>query len=95
MTSCYFGVFWTPPAPLSCLFYASFIMLVMQTLTSPNLLRHFVIHIVDISFHASVCIRSLLVMESLRIDNSGWSVNSSALFDVTGMRWYQTSEAAL
>ena len=25
----------------------------------------------------------------LRIDNSGWSVNSSALFDVTGMRWYQ------
>ena len=25
----------------------------------------------------------------LRIDNSGWSVNSSALFDVAGMRWYQ------
>ena len=26
---------------------------------------------------------------ALRIDNSGWSVNSSALFDVAGMRWYQ------
>ena len=25
----------------------------------------------------------------LRIDNSGWSVNSSALFDGAGMRWYQ------
>ena len=25
----------------------------------------------------------------LRIDNSGWGVNSSALFDVAGMRWYQ------
>ena len=25
----------------------------------------------------------------LRIDNSGWSVNSSTLFDVGGMRWYQ------
>ena len=25
----------------------------------------------------------------LRIDNSGWSVNSSTLFDVAGMRWYQ------
>ena len=24
-----------------------------------------------------------------QIDNSGWSVNSSALFDVAGMRWYQ------
>ena len=27
--------------------------------------------------------------KSLRIDNSGWSVNSSALFGVAGMRWYQ------
>ena len=27
--------------------------------------------------------------DKLRIDNSGWSVNSSALFDVAGMRWYQ------
>ena len=26
---------------------------------------------------------------ALRIDNSGWSVNSSTLFDVAGMRWYQ------
>ena len=25
----------------------------------------------------------------LRIDNSGWSVNSSTLFDVAGMSWYQ------
>ena len=25
----------------------------------------------------------------LRIDNSGWSVNSSALFDGAGMRWYE------
>ena len=25
----------------------------------------------------------------LRIDNSGWSVKSSALFDVAGMRLYQ------
>ena len=25
----------------------------------------------------------------LRIDNSGWGVNSSALFDGAGMRWYQ------
>ena len=24
----------------------------------------------------------------LRIDNSGWSVNCSALFDVAGMRWH-------
>ena len=29
------------------------------------------------------------LFKSLRIDNSGWSVNSSALFDVAGMRWYQ------
>ena len=28
-------------------------------------------------------------MHLLRIDNSGWSVNSSTLFDVAGMRWYQ------
>ena len=27
--------------------------------------------------------------KGLRIDNSGWSVNSSTLFDVAGMRWYQ------
>ena len=26
----------------------------------------------------------------LRIDNSGWGVNSSALFDVAGKRWYQS-----
>ena len=26
----------------------------------------------------------------LRIDNSGWSVNSSTLFNVAGTRWYQT-----
>ena len=25
---------------------------------------------------------------SLRIDNSGWSVNCSALFDVAGLKWY-------
>ena len=30
-----------------------------------------------------------LTPELLRIDNSGWSVNSSALFDGAGMRWYQ------
>ena len=29
------------------------------------------------------------LLDILRIDNSGWSVNSSALFDVAGMRWYQ------
>ena len=28
-------------------------------------------------------------LTALRIDNSGWSVNSSALFDVAGMRWYK------
>ena len=28
-------------------------------------------------------------LSTLRIDNSGWSVNSSALFDVAGMRWHQ------
>ena len=27
---------------------------------------------------------------SLRIDNSGWGVNSSPLFDVAGKRWYQS-----
>ena len=32
---------------------------------------------------------------SLRIDNSGWGVNSSALFDVAGMRWYQRKYHAL
>ena len=26
----------------------------------------------------------------LRIDNSGWSVNSSTLFDKAGLRWYQS-----
>ena len=26
----------------------------------------------------------------LRIDNSGWGVNSSPLFDVAGKRWYQS-----
>ena len=26
---------------------------------------------------------------SLRIDNSGWSMNSAALFDIVGMKWYQ------
>ena len=31
----------------------------------------------------------------LRIDNSGWSVNSSALFDGAGLRWYQRKYHAL
>ena len=29
------------------------------------------------------------IFSLLRIDNSGWSVNSSALFDGAGMRWYE------
>ena len=29
---------------------------------------------------------AVLLSSQLRIDNSGWSVNSSALFDVAGMR---------
>ena len=34
-------------------------------------------------------LKSMRFILFLRIDNSGWSVNSSALFDVAGMRWYQ------
>ena len=45
----------------------------------------------DVAFCAGKSGRLLTLPEirPLRIDNSGWSVNSSALFDVTGMRWYQ------
>ena len=37
---------------------------------------------------AKICNCSIY-KDLLRIDNSGWSVNSSALFDGAGMRWYQ------
>ena len=37
----------------------------------------------------------LFKLFKLRIDNSGWSVNASALFDVAGMRWYQGKYHAL
>ena len=33
-------------------------------------------------------IRELLYLY-LRIDNSGWSVNFAALFDIAVMKWYQ------
>ena len=39
--------------------------------------------------------RSKESWSQLRIDNSGWSVNSSALFDGAGMRWYQRIYHAL
>ena len=32
---------------------------------------------------------NMFMYERSWIDNSGWSVNSSDLFDVAGMRWYQ------
>ena len=34
--------------------------------------------------------RPLTLTITLRIDNSGWSVNCSALFDVAGMRLYKS-----
>ena len=34
-------------------------------------------------------INLVFCLSPLRIDNSGWSVNSSALFDGAGMRWHQ------
>ena len=32
---------------------------------------------------------STFIQGYLRIDNSGWSVNSAALFDIAVMKWYQ------
>ena len=44
-------------------------------------------HVADTSLHGT--------WATLRIDNSGWGVNSGALFDVAGMRWYQRKYHAL
>ena len=39
--------------------------------------------------HSFYLLQVPLALEFLRIDNSGWSVNSSTLLDVAGMSWFQ------
>ena len=73
-----FHIFYTITLQASCKFSLS---MQMFGLHSPsrcfsNLVCHWTKTFLGSSLH-------------LRIDNSGWSMNSSTLFDVAGMRWYQ------
>ena len=45
-------------------------------------------HYIQITERHKVDMNGCKFRRALRIDNSGWSVNCSALFDVAGMRWY-------
>ena len=48
-------------------------------------------HLKDSNIEPKMMMIMIIVWDlTLRIDNSGWGVNSSPLFDVAGKRWYQS-----